>query len=427
MAQHRKRLLQNFISLSIVQGLVMVFPLLLFPYLIRVLGLEQFGVFTLVQTLMMYFDLFVSFGFGLIATQHVARNLHHPGIIREVVTSVFFIKSLLFLFPLLLMLGLLLWWPGGGHYGEYVLAASLFVVGNILFPDWYFQGIQRMQSITVVALVSKVVSLALILLWVKAPSDTGQAVLAISLGNFIAGLLGFYLLSRQCPISFHRPPRRFLVPFFRKSGAVFSSMVLVPLYSSMNIFILQYFTNPLMVGYYALSEKVFSAISMITSVANRTLFPHLSQLYTSAPQAYQRQVLRMSGFFLLSFGVMSLGLYFFSDWIIRLLAGTRQVTDIGYAADLLRIMCVAMVGAPFGSFFYQLMILQGQRLSAIRNILALVLINIFTASVLSYGYGARGMAYNLCLIVFLIALFNLISLGKKWRRGVIFPVRQYAE
>ena len=65
MSAHKKRIIDNFISLSVVQGLSLLFPLIIFPYLVRILGVEGFGMFSLIQAVIMYADLLVSFGFGL--------------------------------------------------------------------------------------------------------------------------------------------------------------------------------------------------------------------------------------------------------------------------------------------------------------------------------------------------------------------------
>ncbi|MEI9956356.1 MAG: oligosaccharide flippase family protein [Ferruginibacter sp.] len=51
----------------------MFFPLLALPYLLRILGLSGFGVFTLIQTGILYFDLLIAFGFNLTATQRIAK------------------------------------------------------------------------------------------------------------------------------------------------------------------------------------------------------------------------------------------------------------------------------------------------------------------------------------------------------------------
>ncbi len=413
MAEHRKRIFNNFISLSVVQGLSIFFPLIIFPYLLQILGVEGFGVFTLIQTVIMYADLLVSFGFGLTATKHIAKNISDKEKTNNIITSVYFIKIILFLIPLILFLIAALFIPYLRNHFVLILISCMYVLGNLLFPDWYFQGIQKMRNITIVAFVSKCISLLLIILFVKHRTDVGYAIMAISVGNFIAGLVGFFILIKSISIKIKLAPRRYILSFFKESGYVFSSIILVPLYSSVNIFILRAFTNPLMVGYYAIAEKIFSAVSMLTSIANRTFYPHLSQLYSKSVEAYKKNVQKISLLFLLSFAFLGLMQFISADFIVRFISGKQNVQDVGYAIDVLKIMSIGVLFSPFGSFFFQLLIIQGQKKSAVKNIFSVVVINVFTASTLAYLYGGIGMAINLCLIVTFIAVFNYFSYRKK--------------
>ena len=413
MAEHRKRILHNFISLSLVQGLSIIFPLVTFPYLLRVLGVEQFGVFTMIQTLIMYFDLLVSFGFGLTATQHIARSLNDSEKTSRIINAVYVIKISLFIVSILLLLISCLFIPYMRENFHLVLIASMYLVGNILFPDWYFQGIQKMRNITVVAFVSKFIGLLLIVLLVKEEGDIAFAVLALSAGNFIAGMLGFFILVRTITLRFEMPARRFILSVFRESAYVFTSIILAPLYSSVNLFILRAFTNPLMVGYYAIAEKIYSAVVMLTNIANRTFYPHLSQLYASSAAAYRKNVRMIVLLFLAAFSVLSIALFFSAEYIVQFVSGKHAPEDIGYAVEILKIMSIGLLMSPFVSFFFQLLIIQGQKKAAITNIFSAVIINLVSGCIFTYFYSGKGMAINLCLIVFIIALLNFVSFRKK--------------
>lgn len=92
----KKRIVSNFMSLSFQQGITIIFPLLLFPYLLRVLGLAGFGVFTLIQTGIMYFDLLIAFGFSLTATQRIAKTYGNTTDQAKIAAAVYTIKLLLF-------------------------------------------------------------------------------------------------------------------------------------------------------------------------------------------------------------------------------------------------------------------------------------------------------------------------------------------
>lgn len=406
MSDYRKKLAGNFVYLSIVQGLSILFPLITFPYLLRVLGVENFGVFTLIQTFLMYCDLLVTFGFSLTATQYVSTNLNDKEKINELISAVYLIKSVLFLLSFLICLICSLFIPYLRENILMLLVSSFYLFGNLLLPDWYFQGIQKMRNITIAAFSSKLISLILIIWLVKTKTDIFYAILAISAGNLIAGLIGVIMLLTHISIKPVLPSRAFLKALFKESGYVFTSVILAPLYSSVNLFILQVFTNPLMVGYYAISEKIYSAIGMLTSIANRTFFPHLAQLYETSREAYKRHVKRIAILLGATFLVFAIALFFGAPLLIELAAGKKQQHDISYSIQILRIMSISLPVSPFVSFFFQVMILQNQKKRAIKNILITIGINFILGSAMAYLYAGTGMAIGLCVIVYMIAFLN---------------------
>lgn len=402
----RKKLAGNFVSLTIVQGISILFPLIIFPYLLRVLGVEGFGVFTLIQTFIMYFDLLVSFGFGLTATQQIAAKKDDATSVNHIITGVYVIKLLLFGLSLIVYLVAAIFIPYVTENLLLVFVASLYLLGNLIMPDWFFQGIQKMKTISVAALLARCISLLLIFLLVKEKSDIVYAILAMGVGNVIAGIVGFALLFRFHPYKWAFPGMAFLKAQFKESGFVFSSIILAPFYSSVNIFILQFFSNPLTVGYYAVAEKIFTAVSMFTAIVNRTFYPHLAQLWEKSIKAYRENVQKISVGFILAFAAIAIILFAGAEPILRIVAGNKSETDINQMAHLLRILCIGLIYSPFVSFFFQLMVLQGQKKETVPNIVITVLINLVTASLAAKYFGATGMAINLCLIMLLIAYLN---------------------
>ena len=413
MLHNNKKLFVNFISLGFQQGIVIIFPLLIFPYLLRVLGISGFGVFSLMQTGIMYFDLLIAFGFGLTATQRIANAVNDIDLQKKIIAAVYSIKLFLFTASLIAFLLCTFFIAYLQQNIILILLAAAYLLGNLLFPDWYFRGIQQMKSCTLVTLISKLISLFLIIVLVKQPNDINNTFFALAAGNLLAGIIGFILLRNKIKLSYKIPDKEFAKEIFKESNYVFTSIILAPFYSSVNIFILQIFSNPLVVGSYSVAQKIFSAASMLSSVVNNTFFPHLSALYASSTDAYKKMVQKLVKIIASSFLLFALLQFFLAEYIIQLLAGKNNGEDISYAVTLLRIMSFALFFSPFVSFFFQQMILQGQQKQSIKNITIAVIVNIISACALGYWYGGIGMAVNVCLIVVLICFLNAYSVNKK--------------
>lgn len=393
-------------SLSFQQGILILFPLVIIPYLLRVLGLTGFGVFTLIQTGILYFDLVITFGFSLTATQRIAKAAGDVAATQKIIAAVYYIKLLLFAVSFLAMLVCLLFIPYLQQNILLLLFSAVYLLGNLIFPDWYFQGIQQMKNCTLVTLISKLITLVLIIVLVKQPADISKAFFAMAAGNLLAGFVGVILLRNKIKFNFIVSDKNFIKELFKESGYVFTSIILVPLYSSVNIFILQAFTNPLVVGSYSVAVKIFSAVGMLASVINSTFFPYLSKLYAASVKAYTKTLGRILQGIAAVFLLLSVIEFFGAKFILTLLAGKNSGQDMSYATTILKVLSLALFFSPFVAFFFQQMIIQGQQKKSVRNILLAIIVNLVSAIILSYYFSGIGMAVNVILVYIFICFLN---------------------
>jgi len=169
--QKHNRLTESIVSLYLLQGVNYVLALAVLPYLIRVLGMEKFGLVAFAQSIAQYFTLFTDYGFNFTATRAIARNRDDSEAVSRIFSTVFVVKFILMMLGILVMTLAVATVPRLREHTIFFFVAYVAVAGNALFPTWYFQGTEQMRFISGIVSLARVLGAVALLLAVHRPSD----------------------------------------------------------------------------------------------------------------------------------------------------------------------------------------------------------------------------------------------------------------
>ena len=277
LTEDKKKLLSNFFSLSALQGVNMILPLISLPYIIRVLGVENFGLINFALSIIMYFDILVSFGFELSATREISIHRDNSKKVSEIFFSVMIIKTIMALISLLILSILILFNDSLTQNAMLYYATFGVVIGNLIFPSWFFQGMERMKYITYINVISKIIFTILIFIIVKESSDFIYVPILNSLGMIIGGVYSLWLIFKLFNLQFTIPNRGMIFSQLKDSYHFFLSRVAnngSRYYATTIIGI--YFGNGA-VGYYSIVEKLFYAFMSLGGIVSQTIYPYMSR------------------------------------------------------------------------------------------------------------------------------------------------------
>ncbi|WP_040975777.1 oligosaccharide flippase family protein [Necropsobacter massiliensis] len=276
-AAHKKRLFGNFFSLTILQMVNYVLPLLTLPYLVRVLDVGTYGLVMFAQSFIIFFNILVDFGFNLSATKDVSIYRDDRVKLTEVYSSVMIIKCLLMLVSLIL-LTLIIYLSDRFSEDKTVYYLSfLWVVGQALFPVWYFQGIEKMKYITIVNIVAKFLFTGCIFLFVKENSDYLFVPLFNGLGLVIAAVISLWIVHISLKQKIRWQKYSTLWFYFKQSSTFFLSRASLSMYTSANSFVLGLFSSNTIVGYYAIADQLYKALQAFYTPLSQVLYPYIAK------------------------------------------------------------------------------------------------------------------------------------------------------
>ena len=275
--KEKKQLFSNFFSLSVLQIFTYVLPLITLPYLVRVLDTEKFGLIMFAQAFIIFFNIFVDFGFNLSATKDISVHRDDKTKITEIFSVVMTIKIILIVVSfVLLTIIIFLFDKFSDDWALYYLT-FLWVIGQALFPIWYFQGMEKMKYITIVNITSRVIFTLLIFLVIKEESDYIYVPLVNGMGFIIGAFISLWMIHKNFNQSFKLYNLKTLKHYFYESAQFFWSRISLTLYTSSNAFILGLFTNNTMVGYYSIAEKLYQAMQQLYQPIVQALYPYVAK------------------------------------------------------------------------------------------------------------------------------------------------------
>ena len=270
-------ILNNFFSLTLLKVLTYILPLITFPYLFRVLGIEKFGLIMFAQATMYYFEIVVDFGFNLSATREVALNAKKPNKLNEIISAVFSIKFMLLLFSFLVLILVVNLFDRFLQDFLLYYYSFLKVIALAFITVWFFQGIEKMKYITLIDIISKSIFTVLIFVFVQSESHYILVPLISGVGYIIGTIFSLIYLFRRFKKSFIICSFSVLKKYFNDSSMFFLSRVSVSLYTTSNAFFLGLVTSNIMVGYYAVAEKLYMVIRQLYQPIVQVIYPYMSK------------------------------------------------------------------------------------------------------------------------------------------------------
>lgn len=189
-------LIENFISFSLFKVIDAIIPLIIIPYLIGVVGKENYGIYAFAYALVFYLLNIVQYGFSLSAVRLIALNRTDKEKINKIYSSVFTTQLYLAIIVLFILYSLILLITKFNVNKEVYYYFSLIIIGELLFPIWFFLGMEKMRFITVVNLVSKSSFAVLVFFLIKESSDYVYISLYQSIGFLISGLIAQIFIFR---------------------------------------------------------------------------------------------------------------------------------------------------------------------------------------------------------------------------------------
>jgi PST family polysaccharide transporter len=338
--QNNKTVLSNFSYLTILQIYILLFPFITYPYLLRVLGFDIYGKIIFAQTIAINIAIVINFGFNVSGINNVAVNREDKSKLSEIVSSIYSLKGILWLFCLLIYVVVIFFVPFLRKDKWLYIIAFFMTFHDLLFPIWFFQGIEKMKYITFINIGIRFLFAVFIFILVKEQTDYHIVPMLNAAGSFLGGIIALYVVTKIEKVKLKTQSFATLRYYFKDSFPLFVSSFSVQIYVNVNKLLVGSFLGMTEVTIYDMGEKIAALVKIPIGMFTQATFPKISR---EKNISYVNKIMWIVAIFIF---ILYIGLFISADYIVALLSGIHSTVTV----EIVRILAFSAVLIVFNYF-----------------------------------------------------------------------------
>lgn len=312
---------KNFSYLGLMRFTNIGFKLFLVGYLVRILGENNYGIVTWLDSVIQYFLMVINFGFNIYAAKYIVDNKGDNDKINEIVSSIYIIKIILFLFSLIAIY-CISFSNDFNPYRELLILFALCGIGEVLFPIWFFQGKENLKSATVIVFLSRLFLILGVLFFVKLEENIIEYIFLTVLSTSIMGILGTVFIFKYYDLNFSLISYRTLKKYLSDAFPFFLGRFLSLIFNFGTIFLIGKYCEYEQVTGFDICLKIIMVSVIPFEMLQQAVFPSLAR--TKDKSILKKIVI--SSFFLGLFA--SLIIFLISDRLLLLFGGEAMLNYV---------------------------------------------------------------------------------------------------
>lgn len=284
--------------------------MIIIPYLILTVGEEKYGIYAFAYALIFYLRNIIQYGFSLSGVRMIALNKDDKKTLNTIYNNVFTTQLYLTVFCLVSLLILVLFIDVFKNHYIIYLFFSFTLIGELLFPGWFFMGVEKMRFSTIVNVISKVTFAVLVFVFVKTENDFMYIALYQSVGFILSGLIAQYIIIKEFNINIKLANFKDVKHVLKEGVSAFLTLMSPTLYYNTSVFLVGIFGLPQYVGFMEIATKISGAFSVLNSILAMVFYPFINR---------NKSAIKKVKYIFISVGlILSITMFLLSEFLIQL-------------------------------------------------------------------------------------------------------------
>lgn len=340
---------RNILYTSVLTTSNYVFPLLVFPYVARVLGVTNIGLCNFVDNIINYFILFSMMGINIMGNREIASEKHDKISLSHTFSSLFTLNAITTTIALAFLIGAIYAIPTLRENKELMWFGAVKLISNFMLIEWFYKGMEEFRYITIRTILVKSLYVISIFLLVKTETDYNIYYLLTVLMVSVNALINTTHSRKYVNFSFRNIHLSHILKPFLLLGVY---MLVTSFCTTFNVVFLGFVTDDTQVGYYTTATKLYSILLAFFTGVTSVMLPRMSNLVSEGKYEEFKTHLSTTTSLLFSFSIPIIILaIIFAPQIILLISGP------GYQGAITPMRIVMPIMMIIG--YEQIIVIQG--------------------------------------------------------------------
>lgn len=392
---------KNFIYNNLLGITNLVIPILIFPYVSRILGPDGIGIVSFAISLTAIFALVGSLGIPIYGIREIAKVKNHKDKLSKIFSELLFIQVVWIIFTLIIYSFWIIFTNTFKNNEIIKYFSFVHILGIVGMFNWFFQGIENYRFITIINFLTKFLMLILLFVLLKNQEQYwlyySIIVITTLIGSIISLFYAFSFISiKYKNLNFKKHLKPILI--------LFSTQLAIGIYINLDIVFLNYFSNNYEVGIYTPPSRLVKIILILVTSLGTVLIPKLSSYIKQGKLEESKKIISKSlRFIFLTTFPISFLLVCLSNEIIFVFAGEQFANS----SNLLILLTPIIILIGLSNIFsFQILVPSNRE----NKLMKAVIIGAFVSVILNYAlipeFKSKGAAYSILITELIITILT---------------------
>lgn len=382
-----------------------LFPLITFPYISRVLSVEETGKYNFSNSIISYFLLLAALGIDKYAIREGAKYRENKERFSSFASEIFSFNIVSTLVSYSLLFLFILFSKTLERYTVCILIFSLQIFFTTLGTEWVYSIFEEYRYITIRSILFKMISVALLFMFVRNEGDYLAYAAITVFASVGSNVLNFFNAKKICSIRFTL--KIDWKKLFKPIMIIFASNIAIQIYVNSDTTMLGYLKDDYAVGIYSVATKIYLIVKNLTGSILTVTIPRLAYLASKkVKDDYEELLNKVANALIILILPSIVGLTMLSREAILIIASNKYLD----AQLPLIVLSIAILFSTFSGLFNNCVLLPHKREKVfLKSSIISAVTNIVLNFILIPYFGAVAAAFTTLISEIIMALMNFMG------------------